>query len=599
MQRVERDRTSRRRGIALLYAVFGTFVAVSMVTVMFTMAGVTHTRAAVERGQIQARYVAEGGIDAAKKLIQESMANWLEPPAVGEVDVAGIVASYTIQPTGATSVVADPAGIQTIRVGFEVDSRAEVDGYKASAHRIINAEMTPIFQWAVFYIDDLEIQPGPNMTLGGRVHTNRDMYLGSNSTLRMDTNYVRAAGEIFRRRKDSNSSNGNVKIRRYVDNPFDPLEPSEYVRMNSRGQMDAAGVSGTASGYDSAFDGYDQNNNGNYTDPGDWLPFGPGALEFWSEPDGYPGGGHTVLTGEHGVGAASTPGVGSVAMYEPVEGGDYVWNESAGIYELAAVPGGGTHNPGYFHANAGLSIIVLENGEWQAFDLNGNDRTALLEGAVVVEGFLDTRQSNSSATEVAVVSINMEALNASGVFPANGLLYAAHYGMGEGTDAAGVLLQNGSEVRGGLTVVSEGSIYVQGDYNTENQQSCAVIGDAVNLLSNDWDGSKTPGTLPSAAETTFNCAMITGNQATSGSNYNGGLENLPRFHENWSGINCKISGSFVNAWESQYATALWQYGGDRYRAPQRRWNYDTVFNSVANLPPFTPMVVTASDVVSW
>jgi hypothetical protein len=72
----------------------------------------------------------------------------------------------------------------------------------AAAHRIVNVEATPIFQFAVFYTDDLEIFPGANMRLGGRVHTNADMYMGSNGTLTVDSNYCRAIGGIYRNRKD-------------------------------------------------------------------------------------------------------------------------------------------------------------------------------------------------------------------------------------------------------------------------------------------------------------------------------------------------------------------------------------------------------------
>ena len=93
--------------------------------------------------------------------------------------------------------------------------------------------------------------------------------------------------------------------------------------------------------------------------------------------------------------------------------------------------------------------------------------------------------------------------------------------------------------------------------------------------------------------------MVSGNSATTASSYNGGLENLPRFHENWNGVRCNIRGSFVNMYESQYATGNWVYGGDRYTAPVRNWSYETAFNDVANLPPFTPMAVSVEDVVSW
>jgi hypothetical protein len=29
------------------------------------------------------------------------------------------------------------------------------------------------------------------------------------------------------------------------------------------------------------------------------------------------------------------------------------------------------------------------------------------------------------------------------------------------------------------------------------------------------------------------------------------------------------------------------------------WYYDEMFNDVENLPPYTPMVVSASDIVRW
>jgi hypothetical protein len=83
-----------------------------------------------------------------------------------------------------------------------------------------------------------------------------------------------------------------------------------------------------------------------------------------------------------------------------------------------------------------------------------------------------------------------------------------------------------------------------------------------------------------------------------GSSYSGGFENFPRFHENWGGINCTINGSFVNFWNSQFATGTWGASGV-YSAPNRLWGYDPMFNTVANLPPFTPMAVTAVDVVCW
>ncbi len=563
---------SGREGIALAYAVFGTFVVASMVSVMFTMAGVSDKQADIKRGKSKARLLAEGALSAVEKDLQTALANWDSPLGAGTKELGGIAVDFRVDAIGSEATLTEPSGIVRIVQPYELQTRARVDGVVASAHKMVNVEWTPLFQFAVFYDQDLEIHAGPDMTLSGRVHSNRDMFLGGGSTITMDTNYVRAVGGIYRSSKDGTARGGNVDIRRWVANPFDSSEPSEFNRMFSQAQLSAS----SASGYDSAFrDGFDADGDGDFDDAGDWLPFEFGAADFWSESSSYMGGsGQTVMTGQHGVQEAVTPNVGSLAMYE--EDG----------------------SKGYFHENAGLSIIV-DNGVFTVTDAAGCDMTSVVGPALSVTDIADTRQSDGGVTRTRVIEIDMAVLNASSYFPPNGLIYAAHADMGSGTEAHGVVLTSGSELAGNLTVASQSPVYVHGDYNVVDKKAAAVIGDAVNLLSNNWDGTKTAGSLPSAAETTYNFAMITGSYGSEENRYNGGLENLPRFHENWSGVACNISGSFVNIYDSEHATGDWQYGGDRYRAPQRNWEYDRSFNSIQGLPPFSPMAVSAKAVVTW
>jgi len=125
------------------------------------------------------------------------------------------------------------------------------------------------------------------------------------------------------------------------------------------------------------------------------------------------------------------------------------------------------------------------------------------------------------------------------------------------------------------------------------------MADAVNLLSNSWDGSKAGNKLPKAGSTTYNVALITGNTLTTDGSYNGGLENLPRFHERWTGLSCDIVGAFICAWSSQYATAPWSVGGNYYAAPRRSWFYDEDYGTPSNMPPWTPTTTSVSDVISW
>jgi hypothetical protein len=209
-------------------------------------------------------------------------------------------------------------------------------------------------------------------------------------------------------------------------------------------------------------------------------------------------------------------------------------------------------------------------------------------GTLTEVSMYDAREGQN----ISVTEVDMALLNSSGFFPANGLIYAYR------TDASaaqpnGIRLANASELAAPLTVVSEDPVYVMGDYNTVDKKGAAVISDAVNLLSNAWDDSKGPGSLPSASDTTYNMAMITGNVRTpdGGGNYSGGFENLPRFHESWSGVTATIRGAFANLYESLIGTSPWQYGGDVYRAPLRDWRYDPDLLDPANLPPFTPNAV--------
>jgi len=593
----------KRGGFALLMVGFALFVGAGMTVVLLATSTATSKESTVHRREVTAWYLAEGGIEVAKKQLIEAIADYEGAPTTGTTTIGDLDVEYTIEPTGFQEIVVDNSGIQTTVTGYEITARAEVEGIFSMAHRVVNVEETPIFQFAVFYDDDLEIFPGPNMRLGGRVHSNSDMFLGSGGTLTVDTNYCRAIGDIYRHRKDDPSqSPGTVAIRKWVKDPYDASEPAEYVKMLSKSQFDAEGVTNT-SGYDSNFtEGWDSNGDGDFYDANDWLPWGPGALDLWSEPDAYlDGAGSTVKSAAHGTSELKPPSVGSVSMYEEVDGGsggDYSWSVVDQAY-VPVAPGTGTHEPGYFHANADLSIITYADGSWAAFDADGDDVTGALSGVVDITTMLDTRQSEGGGQKIDVTEIDMELLSDSGVFPDNGLLYTSTYGAAEGTDAAGIVLTNGSELKGPLTVVSENSVYVHGDYNTDGKQGAAVIADSINLLSNDWDGSKSTSGLPKASETTFNLAFITGNLPTQGSAYNGGLENLPRFHENWSGINCNLNGSFVNPWESTYATAPWVYGGNRYTAPNRVFTYDEDFNDAANLPPFTPMAVSIAEVVSW
>lgn len=184
----------------------------------------------------------------------------------------------------------------------------------------------------------------------------------------------------------------------------------------------------------------------------------------------------------------------------------------------------------------------------------------------------------------------------------------------------------------GLTVVSDQAIYIQGNYNYYPTQTlaqkypAAVIGDSINVLSQSWerprrgsgnwrandrkslnsfnfrriDAQDAPcgpsgcvaNSFASATGLGINAAFISGVDNTVGSSYNGGLENYPRFHENWSNGSRTLvyRGSYVSLGPPRHVNGAWSYGSPVYEAPNRNWDYDADFNEVEKLPPLTPMI---------
>jgi hypothetical protein len=93
--------------------------------------------------------------------------------------------------------------------------------------------------------------------------------------------------------------------------------------------------------------------------------------------------------------------------------------------------------------------------------------------------------------------------------------------------------------------------------------------------------------------TTINAAFLTGNTPTqnidgSSKDYSGGVENFPRFHENWSNVNFNYNGSMVEMFQSQQATGRW--ASANYSPPIRNWAFDNRFRSTP--PPGTLFTTT-------
>ncbi len=184
----------------------------------------------------------------------------------------------------------------------------------------------------------------------------------------------------------------------------------------------------------------------------------------------------------------------------------------------------------------------------------------------------------------------------------------------------------------GITIVSDQAMYVQGDFNQGNnapspfgnpsapasnlpKQPAAFLADSINILSNayfDRAGCKNDcqsnkslsDSSRDASATWINAGFLAGVDDTRPGVYNGGLENYPRFHEDWSGKTFTYWGSFVSLGTPVHVNGRWcgtggtlSSGCNIYNPPNRNWNFDPFFMNAANLPPLTPRFVYVQQVL--
>jgi hypothetical protein len=177
------------------------------------------------------------------------------------------------------------------------------------------------------------------------------------------------------------------------------------------------------------------------------------------------------------------------------------------------------------------------------------------------------------------------------------------------TKMGGVRLVNARSLPSrGLTVATPNPLYTKGHFNqpndsylgttnTSNTKPASLVSDAYTLLSNLFSDSASSSSYSTrvAENTTVVAAVVTGNVLSTGSpsgstGYSGGVNNLPRLLEAWSGKSYTLNGSLVCLFNSAMATAPFQNPGVYYSAPTRNINFDPNFLDSTRLPPGTPAI---------
>ncbi|MFN8177455.1 MAG: pilus assembly PilX N-terminal domain-containing protein [bacterium] len=252
------------------------------------------------------------------------------------------------------------------------------------------------------------------------------------------------------------------------------------------------------------------------------------------------------------------------------------------------------------------AAIRLRAGDVQ-LDAAGNDISGTIGAAVHEVTFWNP----AIGQNVTVQELDMAQLQASGVFPANGLIYSD----------VPLRIVNASQLAGDLTIVSANSVYTKGDFNSVNKRPAAIISKArIWNLSNAWSDAdtKTKGSIngrqASNGTTTVNAALVDGQPAIGTAQYadlnhdghpddpsaGNAIANADQLLEAWGGSRTlRKYGSIIHLQFADMAdnvrnngirpdeTAWIRFGA--YDPPVRDYEYDPALQASGGQPPFTPL----------
>ena len=420
---------------------------------------------------------------------------------------------------------------------------------EASLEMHFKSRTLPVFQWAALYDKDLEILPTPGVVFNGPVHTNADLYLGTGGTLDI-TGQITTAKSLYIGRKDSNACLGG-QVRAESPDVLAALPTC------SAGRRSLA----------------------------------PADLTAWKGVVGV------------GIDPVSVPGAEVLAR---TNGSAYwtradlriVLNVNASPTLEVRDPDGSVSASKTAHLNscgaASFSNTLFDNRENSSITMLDLDMGALLNCVKLPQ--LVTPPLVSGARVGLTFYLSVDGPNSSGV---------SRYGVRLRNAATLVSpLPASSSILTGLTVASDQPVYIQGNYNSVAKIPAAVMGDVINVLSNNWTDAKSTLALASRVPTatTVNAAFYAGTDTTGGAEgtagqsagrYNGGLESYMRLHENWNGtVTLSYRGSLVSFFRPSHVSGAWVLGSPCYTAPIRDWDYDnSFFEDPTLLPPLTPNLV--------
>ncbi|HEX7860847.1 MAG TPA: hypothetical protein VF773_11000 [Verrucomicrobiae bacterium] len=434
---------------------------------------------------------------------------------------------------GYTNLGSQYAGLKGYAATFRVVSNARSTVppvLTAAVKQEIQLAAIPVFQFAIFYTMDLEINPGPDMTINGRVHSNGEIYTRPNSSV----TYL-----------DHVTAVRNINL---FQSPLDPSGRPTTGVVQFKKEHDARVSSLT-------------------------LPIGT----------------NNSPQAVHSVVDVPPPG----EAIQSLMGKQRYFNKADVVL---------------IYSNA---TMVARSGSFNGFSttIPTNQLNTFLSTNTSF-AFYNMREGKTVRTmqiDVAAFKIFSEGWFHAQFGRRANTIYIADKRNLTGSSQSGIRVVNGHTLPvGGLTVATPNPLYLKGHYNsppspnhrgtanTSNTRPASLVADAITILSQNWNDANGNSPLGHrlAVDTTVNAAFLGGIVPSNGTYYSGGVENFPRFLENWSGRTLTYNGSMVVMFYSQIANGPWTGTGVSYHPPNRNWAFDLNFLDVTKLPPGTPQLLT-------
>ncbi len=487
----------------------------------------------------------------------------------------------------------------------------------ARVRRVFSKQQLSPWNWAIFYADPLEIHPGPQFTVTGWVHTNANLYTGHSTLTFADK--VTYTGDWFYPNQTNPGYGFMPGDGKHPETPTAPNWPSNLPPARDQEQqpfgLDSSQVFDTTDS-DPNNDGYHElieppTNLGTY--PDNKLVNDQGTpVRYYDQAS-------VIITVDNSnnvtIGQGNGAG-GFTNIAPPTSGPDPRTAAQKDLYNMFGTAGvittGGSIQDNR-EGTPNVRTVTLDVSKLTASGSVPNGVKWALSNQSNFNGIVYIHDSSATTNLNPDGSINSSPVR------------------------RGIEVVNGSQIPiGGITVASANPVYLQGDFNTGRgidadndgapdngvetpsnvpnsytdpanppdpmvsgytRAPCAVIADAVNILSNSWkDGVSTSSTA--ALPTTVNTAIVSGIVPTNtyGDNaYSGGAENFPRFHENWSGKTLTYYGSMVELYKSQQAIGEWGKA-NVYSPPTREWFFDSGFKT---RPPLGTIMIYTYTKGKW